>query len=413
MPDDPAAIRELAVEQWTTTVAFRETIEAMHADGLRLFVDVGARGNLAGFVEDILRGKPAFAIAANLPRRSGLTQLNHLVASIFAQGVRLKADYLYARRRPRAIDWNAPEPPARDDGRAGDRLSRDAVLRRSARPPSIGRATRVRAASTSAEPDGATNGHQSIAGSTHEHPSRNGNSRHDHAPAKPAAMLAPSEPPLRIASRAVSRTDPHAPSAEPTRKTSPNRALEPLSAADDAMLSFQETMQAFLQTQQEIMTAYLEGSTADHPADACQVPLGSRHGVDSDPGLRFTHSHETPERRMTSGDLAYFAAVTRRARRVPPARSRALVRRGSPAGPRLRDRDLDHPGSPRRPDRPAPHAGRPQGLGPRPVLERASRSSVRGDGRDDRAGRRPGGDTRPGAYGLDAGASAQMGALRG
>ena len=73
------------------TVAFRETIEAMHADGLRLFVDVGARGNLAGFVEDILRGKPAFAIAANLPRRSGLTQLNHLVASMFAQGVPLES----------------------------------------------------------------------------------------------------------------------------------------------------------------------------------------------------------------------------------------------------------------------------------------------------------------------------------
>ena len=55
MPDDPEAIRHLAIAQWTQTVAFRETIETMHADGLRLFIDVGARGNLAGFVEDILR----------------------------------------------------------------------------------------------------------------------------------------------------------------------------------------------------------------------------------------------------------------------------------------------------------------------------------------------------------------------
>ena len=89
MPGDPEAIRELAVAQWTQTVAFRETIEAMHADGLRLFIDVGARGNLAGFVEDTLRGKPAFAVAANLPRRSGLTQLNHLVAATFAHGASL------------------------------------------------------------------------------------------------------------------------------------------------------------------------------------------------------------------------------------------------------------------------------------------------------------------------------------
>ena len=113
MPADPEAIRELAVAQWTRTVAFRETVEAMHADGLRIFVDVGARGNLAAFVQDILRGRPAFAIAANLPRRSGLTQLNHLVAALFAQGVPIRPEFLYARRRPRLIDGLAPEQPAR------------------------------------------------------------------------------------------------------------------------------------------------------------------------------------------------------------------------------------------------------------------------------------------------------------
>ena len=47
------------------------------------------------------------------PRRAGLTQLNHLVAATFAHGASLKTDYLYTRRRPRAIDWNAPEPASR------------------------------------------------------------------------------------------------------------------------------------------------------------------------------------------------------------------------------------------------------------------------------------------------------------
>ena len=47
-------------------------------------------------------------MAANLPRRSGLTQLNHLVAALFAQGVPLRPDFLYARRRPKPIDWDAP-----------------------------------------------------------------------------------------------------------------------------------------------------------------------------------------------------------------------------------------------------------------------------------------------------------------
>jgi acyl transferase domain-containing protein/phosphopantetheinyl transferase (holo-ACP synthase) len=114
MPDDPESIRGLAIDQWTRAVGFRRTIEAMHADGLNVFVDVGARGNLAGFVEDTLRGRPAFAVATNLPRRSGLTQLNHLVASLFAQGVTLEADHLYRRRRPTRVDFDsvAPSKPA-------------------------------------------------------------------------------------------------------------------------------------------------------------------------------------------------------------------------------------------------------------------------------------------------------------
>ena len=85
----------------------------MHADGLRLFVDVGARGNLAGFVEDILRGKPAFAVAANLPAPQRSDPVESPGRRALRPGRSLEADYLYARRRPRAIDWNAPEPPPR------------------------------------------------------------------------------------------------------------------------------------------------------------------------------------------------------------------------------------------------------------------------------------------------------------
>ena len=103
----PDELRRLAVAQWTRPVEFRRTVEAMHADGLRLFVDVGARGNLAGFVEDTLRGRDAFSVAANLPRRSGLSQLNHLVASLFAQGAGIDPAVLHARRRPMPVDPEA------------------------------------------------------------------------------------------------------------------------------------------------------------------------------------------------------------------------------------------------------------------------------------------------------------------
>jgi len=108
--DDVETVRRLAVDQWASPVAFRSTVEAMHADGVRLFVEVGARGSLTGFVEDTLRGRPHFAVSANLPRRSGVTQLNHLVASLYAQGVGLDPGHLYARRRPRRVDLSADFP---------------------------------------------------------------------------------------------------------------------------------------------------------------------------------------------------------------------------------------------------------------------------------------------------------------
>ena len=56
-PAGAKAVRELAAAQWSTKVRFRETIEQMHADGVRYFVEVGPSGNLTAFVNDVLAGK--------------------------------------------------------------------------------------------------------------------------------------------------------------------------------------------------------------------------------------------------------------------------------------------------------------------------------------------------------------------
>ena len=84
-PADPDAVRELVSTQWARSVRFRETIEAMHADGVRLFVEAGPRASLTGFIDDILRGREYSAIASNVPHRSGPAQVNHLVAQLIAQ----------------------------------------------------------------------------------------------------------------------------------------------------------------------------------------------------------------------------------------------------------------------------------------------------------------------------------------
>jgi hypothetical protein len=58
-------------------------------------------------VEDILRGRPHLAVAADTMNRSGITQLNHLVGLLAAQGVPMRLDELYARRSPRKLDLEA------------------------------------------------------------------------------------------------------------------------------------------------------------------------------------------------------------------------------------------------------------------------------------------------------------------
>lgn len=104
-PSDPDQVRSLLVDQWLQPVEFRRTIEALYADGVRLFVESGPRGNLTSFVEDSLRGRPFCAVPANVTRRSGIAQLNHLVAILTAQGINLDFTYLYRWRRTRRVDW--------------------------------------------------------------------------------------------------------------------------------------------------------------------------------------------------------------------------------------------------------------------------------------------------------------------
>ena len=97
-PHAPAAIRKLAVEQWERPVRFRQTIEAMYAAGFSVFVEVGPRGNLTAFVNDILAGRPFLAVSADLARRSGTTQLNHMLGLLVAHGAELYLQHLYTSR---------------------------------------------------------------------------------------------------------------------------------------------------------------------------------------------------------------------------------------------------------------------------------------------------------------------------
>jgi acyl transferase domain-containing protein len=260
LPRDVESVRGLAVEQWVRPVAFRSTVQAMYDDGVRIFLELGVRGHLTGYVEDTLRGRPHFAIPANLPRRAGVTQLNHVVAALYAHGVSVRPEILYARRSPRRVDlardFEAPKPaPALAVGFPEMRLSEAVLDRLRERPPRLPLDVTSNGSSherPSALEPGATNGRG--------HPSRNG--------------ALPVDPPaVRFGVAGVSSAKPQSDGhrsrgfADETQATQ-SRSGEAFDRPQQspAVLSFFETMEAFLETQRAVMRAHL--GTRTGPSEA-------------------------------------------------------------------------------------------------------------------------------------------------
>ncbi|MGH8933853.1 MAG: beta-ketoacyl synthase N-terminal-like domain-containing protein [Egibacteraceae bacterium] len=84
-PADEAEVRALMVRHLLEPVRFRPLIEAMYADGIRVFVQVGA-GQLGSLIDDTLRGREHLTVAANSPHRSGLDQLRRVVTALWVEG---------------------------------------------------------------------------------------------------------------------------------------------------------------------------------------------------------------------------------------------------------------------------------------------------------------------------------------
>ena len=109
-PDDLDQARRLAVRQWKSKVRFRETVEAMYDSGVRLFLEVGPRGNLTTFVADTLADRPHAAVPINVARKSGVEQLCRALGMLSAHGVKMRLGELYRRRSPTPLNL-AADPP--------------------------------------------------------------------------------------------------------------------------------------------------------------------------------------------------------------------------------------------------------------------------------------------------------------
>ncbi len=99
----PAIAKQLA-EHLVSPVYFAGEIEAMHAAGARIFVEVGPQAVLTGLTGQILAGQPHLAVASDLKTRPGLVQLAHLLGQLLAAGVPVQLDRLFEGRAVQSFE---------------------------------------------------------------------------------------------------------------------------------------------------------------------------------------------------------------------------------------------------------------------------------------------------------------------
>ncbi len=109
VPDRASGVVAACLSQWTQTVLFDQTVEQMYADGIRIFIEVGARGLLAPQIEEQLVGRPHLALAANRIHRSAILQIHHVLAQLAAHGISCDASVLHRHRGSRFLNIDRPE----------------------------------------------------------------------------------------------------------------------------------------------------------------------------------------------------------------------------------------------------------------------------------------------------------------
>ena len=125
--DLPAFIADQLIQP----VRFRDQVEAMYADGARVFVEVGPGGVVTGLVGHILGERPHLAVSLDHKRRNGVNQFLLAIATLGVSGLDLDYAALFEglpAQPPRPApskhavkitggNYNKPYPPA--NGAAG------------------------------------------------------------------------------------------------------------------------------------------------------------------------------------------------------------------------------------------------------------------------------------------------------
>lgn len=104
-PDDVAVIRQICTDLFTKPIRLRETIERAYESGVRTFIEVGPRGGLIKLIKDTLGDRPHLAVAADVPNRGSIAQLNNMLGALAVNCVSMNLEYLFKHRHPQQLDF--------------------------------------------------------------------------------------------------------------------------------------------------------------------------------------------------------------------------------------------------------------------------------------------------------------------
>ncbi len=109
---EPESIKDLLAQQMVSPVQFRQIVQAMYADGVRIFLEVGPRNTLTKLVEGILPDPAVRAVAVDQFDMNGITALWHALAQLSAAGIPIDVERLWESHPPKAVVSSRNSSPA-------------------------------------------------------------------------------------------------------------------------------------------------------------------------------------------------------------------------------------------------------------------------------------------------------------
>lgn len=250
----PDAIRNCLSDHMINPVKFVPEIEAMYEEGARIFIEVGPGSVLTSLTKQILSGADILAVATDTKGQNGITQLLKVLARLSMHGVDVSFDRLFQGRAVQRVDLSGAKDKAEKKHSpttwmvSGSRAipAERKLVERTRKVPLATYRLRDRR--------------------------QNGNRYEDREEAASADTAVPV--PEKTSKRAITERKGMKDKQVPKSAKQPKQA--DTAEVDAVMLQFQKLMGRFLDIQKEVMTAYLNGQSADmmrEPAEELTQPL--------------------------------------------------------------------------------------------------------------------------------------------